>query len=153
MNCDVGASFFRPISVQFHSRKRSSLYEKLISKLGSDLESKRVRSIEGHFGFQVPYVNSILFEYGINYILCLYIYSVLIYCGHFWLCGNYYPVRPKRLSYLLDCFVPKWMIVWFIRPVRNLRLSQIITRQTSSSRSLSTPQLQGAFWSSCWFLF
>ena len=67
----------------------------------------------------------------------------------------YYKLLPLSQT---DCptfriFCPK-MIICFICSGRNLRLKvKYFCTKLSISRSLSTPQLLGAFWSSCLYIF
>ena len=64
-----------------------------------------------------------------------------------------YSLRPKMLVLPPGFLGPK-MIVRFICPTRNLRLKvKDFCAKLSISRSLSTPQLPGEFWSGCCFLF
>ena len=64
-----------------------------------------------------------------------------------------YSLRPKLIVLPPGFFGPK-IIVPFICLARNLRLKvKYLRAKLSVSRSLLTPQLQGAFWSSFCFLF
>ena len=64
-----------------------------------------------------------------------------------------YSLRPKMIVSLPGFFGPK-TILWFICPARNLRYKvKYFCAKLSISRGLLTPQLPGAFWSSCCFLF
>ena len=67
---------------------------------------------------------------------------------------TYYSLRLKMIVLPPGIFFCPKMIVRFICPTINLRLKvKYFRAKLPSSRSLSTPQFRGAFWSSSSFLF
>ena len=64
-----------------------------------------------------------------------------------------YSLRPKKDCPIFRTFpVPKWLSGDLLGQNSRLKVKYVHT-QPSTSRSLSTPQLPGAFWSSCHFRF